>query len=286
MTTNSLEGSNKPIVIVGGTGKTGRRVAERLAIRGIEIRVASRSSGSPFDWTDRSTWGPALEGARAAYVTYYPDLAIPGAPEDIATFARLALERGVRRIVLLSGRGEEGALIAEQALRDSGADWTIVRASWFNQNFNESFLVEAVRSGVIALPTGDVTEPFLDADDIADVAVAALTDDRHIGQVYELTGPRSMTFEEVADDISHASGRDVRYVRITTEAFVAGMRSEGLPEPFIELLVDLFTRVLDGRNSAVMDGVQRALGRQPKDFREFARAAAATGVWSAEASHG
>src|SRR6218665_1372392 len=139
MQANHNESSNKPIVIVGGTGKTGRRVAERLAARGIAVRIGSRSGNPPFDWTNRSTWGAVLEGASAAYVTYYPDLAIPGAPEDIAELSRLALEKGVRRIVLLSGRGEEGALIAEQALRDSGASWTIVRASWVNQNFKERF---------------------------------------------------------------------------------------------------------------------------------------------------
>jgi len=283
---SQMESLIKPILVVGGTGKTGRRVAERLEARGIAVRIGSRSGNPSFDWSDRSTWGSVLEGAGAAYVTYYPDLAIPGAPEDIAAFSKLAVEKGVSRLVLLSGRGEEGAVIAEQALRDSGARWTVVRASWFNQNFDESFLVDAVRSGIIALPAGDVTEPFLDADDIADVAVAALTDDRHIGQTYELTGPRLLTFAEVADILAQATGREIRFVRISVDEFVGGLRQEGLPEDFVELLVDLFTRVLDGRNSSVTDGVSSALGREPRDFRDFARDAAATGVWTAEESHG
>ena len=286
MKANPNESSNKPIVIIGGTGKTGRRVAERLGALGIAVRIGSRSGNPPFDWTDRSTWAAALEGTRAAYVTYYPDLAVPGASDDIAEFSKLALENGVRRIVLLSGRGEEGAQVAEQALRDSGAAWTIVRASWFNQNFDESFLADAVRSGIIALPTANVPEPFLDADDIADVAAAALTDDRHIGQEYELTGPRALTFEEVADIISQEIGRDVRFVSITLEEFTAGLRQEGLPEDFVELLVYLFTSVLDGRNTGITDGVRRALGREPLDFKDYARKAAATGVWSAVESHG
>lgn len=271
---------SKPYLIVGGTGKTGRRVADRLEARGHAVRIGSRTGSPPFDWTDRSTWGDVLEGARAAYVTYYPDLAIPEAAKDIADFSRIAQEKGVTRLVLLSGRGEEGAQLAERALQTSGADWTIVRASWFNQNFNESFLADAVRSGMIALPTGNIAEPFLDADDIADVAVAALTDDGHIGQLYELTGPRSLTFTEAAGMIAQASGRDVRFMPISMEQFVGGLRQEGLPESYIALLADLFSHIFDGRNSGLADGVRRALGREPRDFASFARDAAATGVWT------
>ncbi|WP_214626967.1 NAD(P)H-binding protein [Paenibacillus agaridevorans] len=281
MIVNQNEVSDQPVLIIGGTGKTGRRVAERLKSQGVEVRVASRTGAAYFDWTDQSTWGKVLEGVSAAYVAYYPDLAVPGAAEDIAAFSRVAISMGVRKIVLLSGRGEEGALMAERELRNSGADWTIVRASWFNQNFNEGILVDAVRSGIIALPAGDVTEPFLDVDDIADVAVEALTDDRHIGQIYELTGPDLLTFVEVADIIATTSGRDVQFVRISTEDFVAGLRHEGYPKDFIDLLVDLFTRVLDGRNSTITDGVKRALGREPRPFRAFARDAAAAGQWLA-----
>ncbi len=285
MYANQNGSSNKPILIIGGTGKTGRRVADRLVSRGIDVRIGSRSGTPSFDWSDRSTWGDILEGTRAAYVAYYPDLAVPGAAGDIAAFSKVAIEKGVRRIVLLSGRGEEGALAAEEELRTSGADWTIVRASWFNQNFNEGILLDAVRSGVIALPAGDVKEPFLDADDIADAAVAALTDERHIGQSYELTGPQSLTLAEITAIIAAASGRDVRFVRITAEDFVAGLLHAGYPQDFIDLLVDLFTRVLDGRNSALADGVQRALGREPRAFHEFARDAAAAGQWAAVESN-
>lgn len=285
MRENGREVSNQPVLIIGGTGKTGRRVAERLADRGIGVRIGSRTGEAYFDWNDRTTWEAVLEGASAAYVAYYPDLAVPGAASDIAAFSRMAIAKGVRRIVLLSGRGEEGALMAERELRQSGADWTIVRASWFNQNFSEGILLDAVRSGVIALPAGEVREPFLDVDDIADVAVAALTDDRHIGQMYELTGPHSLTFDEVTDMIAAASGRDIQFARIGTDEFVAGLRQEGYPQDFIDLLVDLFTRVLDGRNSAITDGVAKALGREARTFQAFARDAAAAGLWSRTDSH-
>lgn len=277
---NMKENKSKPFLIVGGTGKTGRRVANRLESQGHDVRIGSRSGSPSFDWTDRSTWGDVLEGTRAAYVTYYPDLAIPEAARDIADFSRIAQDKGVSRLVLLSGRGEEGAQLAERALQTSGADWTIIRASWFNQNFNESFLADAVRSGTIALPTGNIAEPFLDADDIADVAVAALTGDGHIGQLYELTGPRALTFAEAASMIAQASGGDVRFMPISMEQFVGGLRQEGLPEDYIALLVDLFSHIFDGRNSGLADGVQRALGREPRDFSAFARDAAATGIWT------
>lgn len=169
-------------LVIGGHGKTGRRVAEKLTAQGRQVRIGSRSGTPAFDWHEPATWVPALEGVDRVYVTYYPDLAFPGAAEQVAEFSKVAVAHGARRLVLLSGRGEEAAEISENNLKASGADWTIVRSSWFNQNFNESFFLEPVLAGEIALPTGDAVEAFVDADDIADVVVAALTDDKHIAR--------------------------------------------------------------------------------------------------------
>ena len=180
---------SKPTLVLGGTGKTGRRVAERLTARGLPVRIGSRSGAPPFDWEDRSTWAPALDGAGAVYLSYYPDLAVPGAVEAAGAFAELAVRSGVPRIVLLSGRGEPEAERAEEAVRATGAELTILRSTWFMQNFSEDYMLDHVLSGEIRLPAGDVPTPFLDIDDLADVAVAALTDDRHVGRLYELTGP-------------------------------------------------------------------------------------------------
>ncbi|WP_282937357.1 NAD(P)H-binding protein [Paenibacillus sp. RC67] len=269
----------KPILILGGTGKTGRRVAERLTARGLPIRIGSRSGEPAFDWEKQSTWESSLRDVGAVYITYYPDLALPGAAAAIGAFAELAVKNGIKRLVLLSGRGEEEAQRSEQALRNSGADWTILRASWFCQNFSESFLLESVLSGTVALPAADVAEPFIDAEDIADVAAAALTEDGHVGQLYELTGPRALTFAEATVEIAKASGRQVRYVEVSADQFISMLAQEDIPAEFMELLTDLFTKVLDGRNSHLTDGVQRALGREPRGFADYARDAAATGVW-------
>ena len=211
--TNHMHENHKTTLVLGGTGKTGRRVVERLAARGVPTRVGSRSGEPPFDWEDRATWAPALRGVGAAYVSYYPDLAVPSAPAAVGDLAALAVELGVRRLVLLSGRGEEEAQRAERILQEAGADWTIVRCSWFSQNFSENFMLDGVLDGVLALPVGDVREPFVDAEDIADVAVAALTEPGHAGQLYELTGPRLLTFAEAVAEIADASGRDVRLLR-------------------------------------------------------------------------
>ena len=270
----------KETLVLGGTGKTGRRVAERLAARGIPTRVGSRSGRPPFDWEDRSTWAPVLEGVGSAYVSYYPDLAVPGAPETVGSFAELAVQSGVRRLVLVAGRGEPETEQAEDAVRASGADLTIVRSTWFAQNFSEDYWRDGILNGELALPAGDVSEPFVDADDIADVAVAALTDDRHIGEVYTLTGPRLLTFAEAVEEIARATGREIGYVRISIDEFAAAAAAQGVPPEFVELLTYLFSEVLDGRNAHLADGVQRALGREPRDFRDYARDAAATGVWS------
>jgi len=272
--------STDPILVIGGTGKTGRRVAARLAARGVPVRIGSRTGTPPFDWEDPATWAPALRGTRAAYISFFPDLAVPGAPAAIAELARTALAAGTRRLVLLSGRGEEEAERAEQELIASGADWTIVRCSWFSQNFSEDHFHDHVMAGELALPVGDVPEPFVDADDIADVAVAALTDDRHVGELYELTGPRLLTFADAAAEIGKAAGRDVRVASVTHDEFASGLARHGVPADVISLLRYLFTVVLDGRNASLADGVQRALGRPPRDFRDYARAAAAAGAWA------
>ena len=266
-------------LVLGGTGKTGRRVAERLRARGVPTRVASRVGDPPFDWDDESTWDDALDGVVAAYISYAPDLAIPGATDAVRALVERAVEHRVRRLVLLSGRGEEEAQRCELIIQRADIEWTVVRASWFSQNFSEGAFLDMVLAGEIALPAAEIGEPFVDADDIADVAVAALTEDGHSGQVYELTGPRLLTFDAAVDEIARATGREIRYVQIPPEAFSAGVAEAGVPEDITWLLDYLFATVLDGRNAHLTDGVQRALGRKPRDFAQYARDVAATGVW-------
>jgi uncharacterized protein YbjT (DUF2867 family) len=267
------------VLVIGGAGKTGRRVSERLRARGIATRDVSRSTTPAFDWTDPKTWAAALDGVSKAYVTYQPDLAVEGASDAIARLSGLSRDKGLEHVVLLSGRGEPSAQRAEAALQGSGVPWTIVRASWFAQNFSEGYLLDSLLAGELALPAGPVPEPFIDVEDIADVAVAALTDPRHRNRLYEVTGPRALTFEQAVQEISAAAGRPIRYVQVTPEAFEAAMRPYA-PKDIIDLLLELFTVVLDGRNVNVMNGVPEALGRPARDFSEYVRATAATGVWN------
>ncbi len=272
--------TDKPILVLGATGKTGRRVAELLWNRGYAVRQGSRQASTAFDWMDRGTWDAALDGVSAVYISYFPDLAAPGAPEAIAAFTARAMAKGVRRQVLLSGRGEEEAQRAEDVLRLSGADWTILRASWFAQNFSESVFLDLIRGGTVALAAGDIPEPFVDADDIAEIAAKVLTEDGHAGRLYELTGPACLTFAEAVAEIARATGRPIRYVRITLAEQAAGLAAAGTPPEVIDLVTYLFTTVLDGRNAQVADGVQRALGRPARSFADYAARAAATGIWS------
>jgi uncharacterized protein YbjT (DUF2867 family) len=267
-------------LVIGGTGKTGRRLVQRLTAQDRPVRIGSRSGGVPFDWEDPATWAPALENVAAAYVSYHPDLAAPGAPAAIGAFAETALKAGTRRLVLLSGRGEEEAQASEQALAASGADWTVLRCSWFNQNFSESHLLDPIVAGHLYLPAGDVKEPFVDADDIADAAAAVLTQDGHIGRVYELTGPRLLSFADAVAAIAAATGRSIGYTRIPVADFAASLVGEGVPGTEVELLSYLFSSVLDGRNEYLCNGVQQVLGRPARDFADYARATAATGIWN------
>ena len=275
--------TDKPTLVLGGTGKTGRRVVERLEARGLPVRVGSRLGEPPFDWDDPDTWTPALEGIGSVYLSYYPDLALPGAVDATRSFADLAVNSGVSRLTLLSGRGEPEAERAEQAVRATGAELTILRSTWFMQNFSEDYMLEHVLAGEIRLPAGEVPTPFVDVADIADIAVAALTDDRHAGRLYELTGPRSLTFAQAAAEIGEAVGRELRYTPVSLEQHEAELAEHGVAPDVIQLLTYLFSEVVDGRNADTTDGVRRALGREPRDFAAYAREAAASGVWHASA---
>lgn len=270
---------HRPTLVLGGTGKTGRRLVERLTRRDIPVRIGSRSAGLPFDWEQPSTWGPVFQDVEAAY-TYVPDLVVPDPTEAVAGLVETALAAGTRRLVLLSGRGEAKAQACEEILMDSGADWTVLRASFFNQNFSESYLLDPILAGEVMLPAGDVGEPFSDTDDVADVAATVLTEDGHVGAIYELTGPRALTFAQATATIAVATGRDIAYTRISPEDFAADLAADGVPPDIVDFLVELFGTVLDGRNAEVTDGVERVLGRPARDFADYARVTAATGVWN------
>ncbi|GAA4722053.1 NAD(P)H-binding protein [Isoptericola chiayiensis] len=259
-----------PTVVAGATGKTGRRVADRLEAAGLPVRRASRGATPRFDWADESTWAPALEGASAVHVAYAPDLAVPGAPEAVARFAAAARTAGARRLTMVTGRGETEAQRAEALVAEAFPARTVLRCSFFAQDFSESFLLDPVLDGTLALPVGDAVDPFVDLEDVADVAVAALTDDQHAGQVYELTGPRLLSFADVAAEISAASGRDVRFAPVAMSDFAAGLAADGVPDDVVALMQYLFTEVLDGRGAYVTDTVEQVLGRPARDFREFA----------------
>ncbi|MEV6587614.1 NAD(P)H-binding protein [Streptomyces acidicola] len=263
-------------LVVGGRGKTGRRVVERLATLGHPVRVGSRSGEPPFVWEDAGTWQAALDGVDRVYVAHH-DMTLPDAAQQIEAFSQAAVASGVRRLVLLSGRGGGTTRAVESAVQVPGADWTVVRPGWFNQNFSEGFLLEAVLAREIALPEFGAKQDFVDVDDIADVAVAALTDDRHIGRTYELSGPRLLSFADAAEELSTAGGREITYAPLTVEQFRTSLLKGGMPEK----VVDDFVRSLRDNSACVTHGVEEALGRKPKDFAAYARETAATGVWNA-----
>lgn len=277
--TNTENTQQETVLVTSATGKTGRRVSERLAARGVRVLAGSRQGAVRFDWEDEGSWGPALEGADTAFVAYYPDLAAPGADTAMRSFGRIAARAGVGRLVLLSGRGEPEAAGAESALRESFPRLTVVRASFFAQNFSEGPMIEGVLAGEVAFPGGDTAEPWIDADDLADVIVAALTEEGHEGLVHEVTGPRLLTFAEVVAEIGRATGREIGYVPVSEEEYAHALQEYGMPGPEAEWLAGLFTTLLDGHNAATTDGVKRVLGREPRDFAEFARDAAASGAW-------
>jgi uncharacterized protein YbjT (DUF2867 family) len=270
---------SSPVLVIGATGKTGSRVARRLDQMGHQVRAGSRTAAIPFDWDNPDTWAPALAGVTKAYVTYFPDIAMPGALTKVEGFCAAARSTGLDQLVMLTGRGEHHARRGEELVRNSGIDYTIIRAAWFAQNFSEGYLRDPILAGILPMPGGDVREPIIDVEDIADVAVAALTEARHRRQLYEVTGPRLMSFADMADALTAATDRHIRHLPMTYEQFHTSV-AETAGDDIAGILTAIATETLDGRNAHVCDGVERAIGRKPRDFAEFALAAARAGAWA------
>ncbi|MEV5343909.1 NmrA family transcriptional regulator [Streptomyces sp. NPDC052676] len=283
MTANrAMQTKDMTVVVTGATGRTGRRVAEAARAAGLTVRPASRAHG--FDWDSPAGWADVLRGADAAYLAHPADVGAPAATEAVGRLALEAVALGVRRLVLLSARGEEQAKPTEEALRVPGARWTVVRAAWFAQNFSEGPLAEELRrSGELVFPGDGVPEPFVDVRDVADVVVAALTaGDRYAEQVLEVSGPRLLTFGEAVAEVARAAGRKLAYRPVAARAYGERLAEFGLPPEEVAYLVDLFDSLLDGRNAHLSDGVRQVLGREPRDFTAYAEEAAAAGAWRAD----
>ena len=269
-------------MVIGPNGKTGRRVAAKLKEKGYQVKEASRSSSTIFDWHDQSTWAPALQGVDAVYITVHPDLSFPGVAENVEAFSKLAVSLGTKRLVLLSGRNEAGAQEAEKRLMKTGAEWVVLRCSVFNQNFSESFQ-QAIIQGQLLMPVGEILEPFVDVEDIADVAVASLTHQKHVAQIYELSGPKLIALEEVAMELSSTIGHQVTFHSISIEEYAKQLIGFGYAEQDALPIAQLIAEVMDGRNASLTKGVQQALGREPINFKTFVEREHKVGTWKQQA---
>ena len=270
------------ILVLGANGKTGSRVIERLQNnKNVEVKIGSRTAKTPFDWENPETWNAVLTDTDAVYITFQPDLAVPSAVEIIQKFTVLASKLGVQKMVLLSGRGEKEAQVCEEIVKKTAKNWTIVRASWFNQNFSESFFLDPILAGFVALPRAEALEPFTDVNDIADVVTECLLQDKHNGQTYELTGPELLTFPEAVAKIAAASNKKIEFQALSLEEYTQMLQEYQVPEDHIRLINYLFEQVLDGRNSSVTNDIEKVLGRKATDFSSSAKEAAKTGIWNA-----
>ncbi|TYA69898.1 NmrA family NAD(P)-binding protein [Seonamhaeicola marinus] len=268
-------------LIIGGTGKTGRKVVNNLKELGLNVKVGSRNASPKFDWQDSNTWSEALENIDKVYITFQPDLAVPGALQAIENLSKLAKEKGVKKLVILSGKGETEAEACEQVVMNSGIDYTIVRASWFNQNFSESFFLDPILSGQVNLPCPEAKVPYVDTSDIADVVTEALLHDEHNGKIYEITGPRLLTFEEVISEIAKVTNRDIQFNPINLEQYIGFLKDNDVPADYVWLIDYLFSNVLTNpNNSVVSHDVEKVLKRKAKDFSDYVTETAATGVWN------
>ncbi|MCZ2811938.1 MULTISPECIES: NmrA family NAD(P)-binding protein [unclassified Modestobacter] len=275
--------SDTTVLVLGATGKAGRRITPRLRMRGLTVRAASRTSPTPFDWSNPGGWDAALRGADAVYVVP------PAVPGPVHQLVARAIATGVQRLVLQSGHGADvwgdtafgrDMLSAEDAVRASNLEWTVLRAANFNQNFDEELWHAPLVQGELALPAGSVPEPFIDLEDVADVATAVLMEPgRHDGRIYELTGPRALTFAEAVEVVSVASGLPMTYRQISPQEYTDALTQGGLPLEVAHHVSEMFVMMARGVIAQTTEDVSAVLGRSPRSFEEYAVRAAASGAW-------
>ena len=259
-------------LILGGTGKTGRRLGQALTSAGHVARLASRHSAVRFDWHDQSGWPEALRGADGLFIVG------PGSATDwsplLTDLLAAAAANGVARAVLLSARAVEflpdGAVArAERALRAGPLPWTILRPAHFAQNFTEAMFASS--DGRILAPAGTGAEPFIDVQDIAEVAAAVLAGGTFDGMTLELSGPEAVSFTEAAAILAAVSGTPVRYADESEEDHVGRLRASGTPEGYIRWRMAMLGAIKRGDDAYLSDGVQQVLHRPPASFRAWAQ---------------
>jgi uncharacterized protein YbjT (DUF2867 family) len=283
MSSDTTHGTTHTTLVLGASGKTGRRVLARLRLRGTDVRAASRSSATRFDWSDPTGWDTALQGISTVY------LVPPRDPGTAPAFVERAEAAGVQHLVLLSGRGADtwgestfglDMRAAEDAVRASSLRWSILRASNFAQNFDEDLFHPALLAGELALPAGAVPEPFVDVEDVADAAAAVLSDPAaHTGRVYELTGPRALTFAEAVELISRAAGRPLTYRQVSPAQYAADLVAQGAGPEDAEHVAEMFVLMERGLLATPTDDLATLLGRAPRTFEDYVARVAAAGAW-------
>ncbi|WP_284251676.1 NAD-dependent epimerase/dehydratase family protein [Litorihabitans aurantiacus] len=266
MTTASRSEQPRPVLVTGATGKIGRRIARRLEAAGHTVRAASRSSATRLDWADPATIAPALDGVALAHLT------LPDEPIDLVPVTRALAAADLERVVLLSARnpeqGGDGFVPAvEEAVAASGVPTVVLRPSWFVQNFTEGMFAQELAGGSLALPVGEGLEPFIDAEDIAEVAVAALLTPEHVGRTYELTGPELMTFADAVALVGEATSRELTFTPADPTAWAREAAAE-VGDDGARLQSNLYAAIARGENASVTSGVQDVLGRAPRTVRE------------------
>lgn len=266
-------------LIIGSSGKTGSRILSKLEQLDYPVRLGSRNAKPSFDWEKPENWESVIQGVTQVYISFQPDLAVPSSLASIQQLVDICKKNQVKRLVLLSGRGEPEARACEQVVQNSGLEWTILRASWFFQNFSEGMFLDQILGGPVLFPRVSASEPFVDLDDLADLAVESLITDKHRNRLYELTGPELWNFKDAFQTIAEVTNQNIPFEELPLDDYIQTIKEWGLPEDTIWLVNYLFRTVLDGRNESVVKDLELALGRKPKDFRTYVKETTKTGIW-------
>lgn len=270
-----------PILVTGATGNAGAALAQLLVDGGHSVRAAARAPrGLPagaafarFDFTDPSSFEPALQGVRRVFLLRPPQLS--DVKRQFDPFLRAMVRAGVEQVCFLSLLGaERNPFVPHRAIEErlvaSGLGWTMLRCGFFMQNLTDAHRAEIRDQSEIIVPAGRGKTSFIDVRDIAAVAARTLTEDGHLGRAYPLTGAVALDYFEVASVLSQVLGRRIVYKRPSLLRFARHNLAQGGAPAYVAVMAAIYTTTRLGMAATLTPDAARLLGRPPRSLRAFA----------------
>lgn len=273
----------RKILVTGATGTIGQALIKQLqtknadfvaGVRNVEEakkKLPSVSNFVEFDFSNSATYEGAVENIDSVFVLGPP--IVLNLEELVAPFLDFLKGKGINRVVYLSALGSENMKLLTfhttltQKIKDDGFDYTILKPSFFAQNFKNYEWENITERGVVYVPAGTGKAGFVDVNDIAAVAAAALTEDGHSGKTYEITGPEILGYQDAANLLSEVMGKQIVYPNPTPEEFGATLKQAGAPDFIASYMIDVYSMILNNHVNVLSNHVEEVTGKKPTTLK-------------------